>query len=152
VGTIVKLSTEFAQAVFWICVLSCAFAQAAIVASTWRGTRAAGPTDSGAAGERGRVFRRAPQLFWAIIPAIALIIVFAGTWKTFTRVSVDNSVPTYDEYPGAVAGSATLIATYTLPPVKAQAKARPAVQPEAQPTMVDNSVAEEDDPQGLFQQ
>jgi hypothetical protein len=89
-----KLSPEIARIVFWICVASCVIAQLGILRSTLRASKAgtAGDRNGGETPVPTRVNRPA-ELSWAILPAVALILVFAGTWKVMQRVSDAGDVP-----------------------------------------------------------
>ena len=63
------ISPKLADAIFWVAVAACLVAQAAILRSVVR-TRA------------GSTVHRATELAWAIVPAVALALVLATTWRT----------------------------------------------------------------------
>jgi heme/copper-type cytochrome/quinol oxidase subunit 2 len=64
-----------ADAIFWVAVACCAVAQVAILRSVLVSPVEAGePVRSSAA-------RRAVEIAWAVLPGVALAIVFAYTWR-----------------------------------------------------------------------
>ena len=67
-----------ADGIFWIAVACCVVAQAAIVRSSFV-SPAQAPTPSSDASSS--VGRRALEVFWAIVPGIALALVFLATWR-----------------------------------------------------------------------
>jgi hypothetical protein len=66
-------SSTLADAIFWIAVASCLVAQAAILRSVLAGRGAAAPAP---------LPRRAAEVAWAIVPAVALALVLAATWRS----------------------------------------------------------------------
>ena len=75
------MSPLLAAAIFWIAVACCVVAQAAIVRSVLL-----------ARGGSTRV-RRAAELLWAVLPAIALATVLVLTWRTMHGAGADHSHP-----------------------------------------------------------
>ena len=69
---------SFADAIFWVGVVSCAIAQVAILRSVLR-TRRVRETEGGAVVPRPRF---AVEVAWAIVPAIALGMLLVATWRT----------------------------------------------------------------------
>jgi heme/copper-type cytochrome/quinol oxidase subunit 2 len=75
---------RFADAVFWIAVACCAVAQLAIIRSAFVSPATAArsensdSTDSHAPASPAR---RATEIAWAILPGIALIVLFFYTWS-----------------------------------------------------------------------
>lgn len=72
---------SFADAIFWVGVVSCAVAQIAILRSVLR-TRRARETGPGVPQPRFAV-----EVAWAIVPAVALALLLAATWRTMHPVS-----------------------------------------------------------------
>jgi heme/copper-type cytochrome/quinol oxidase subunit 2 len=71
--------STWTEATFWVAAVACAVAQAAIVRSVFVArVPAAGP-----AGDvpRAAGARRAPEVAWAVLPALALAGVLALTWR-----------------------------------------------------------------------
>jgi hypothetical protein len=128
----VKLSPEFARIVFWMAVASCVVAQLGILWSTWRGmAERAGQTETPSADAEGNplLVRRAPELAWAILPAIALILVFAGTWRAMHQFSdADSPPPMHRHPPATVSGAPSLLADYSRPAQRQSAARRGAVK------------------------
>ena len=69
---------RFADAIFWIAVACCVVAQAAIVRSSLVSPAQAPSPDEGG---RTSVGRRALEVCWAVIPGIALALLFVATWR-----------------------------------------------------------------------
>lgn len=70
---------SLADAMFWLGVATCAVAQVAIVRSVIRARRA-----PDAPGTQDRAVPRshfAVELAWAIVPALALALLFVATWR-----------------------------------------------------------------------
>jgi heme/copper-type cytochrome/quinol oxidase subunit 2 len=113
------LSPEFARIVFWICVACCVVAQVAIVRSTFKRLAArklAGDDESGSPGSRVLV-RMAPEMFWAVLPAAALILAFVGTWGAMQAVADAGSAPMHRHPPATVSGTESMLAAETMAPV-----------------------------------
>ncbi len=113
-GDHVKLSPEFARIVFWLAVASCVVAQLGILWSTWRGMAArAGQTETPSADASGAPLniRRAPELVWAILPAVALVLVFAGTWRAMQHLSDASASPMHRHPPATVSGAPSHLAS-----------------------------------------
>ncbi len=96
---------SFADAIFWVGVVSCAIAQIAILRSVLR-TRRARET-----GPRVPQPRFAVEVAWAVVPAIALAMLLVATWRTMhpgssaarpTAARVGMAVPfTHSPTPGS---------------------------------------------------
>ena len=71
------MSANVADAVFWIAVVACVVAQAAITRSVLVARQPELP-----AGARVAPARRSAELTWALLPALALAGVLALTWRT----------------------------------------------------------------------
>ena len=67
---------RFADAIFWIAVGCCVIAQTAIVRSSL-----VSPAQAGGADERTSMGRRALEVCWAVVPGIALAVLFMATWR-----------------------------------------------------------------------
>ena len=65
-----------ADAIFWVAVACCLVAQVAIVRSSL-----VSPVQAPAAREGASSARRALEVCWALIPGIALAILFLATWR-----------------------------------------------------------------------
>jgi hypothetical protein len=76
---ILTVSPIVGETLFWLAVACCAIAEIAIVRSVARGSIA---VPSG--GTLPEV-RRAPEIVWAVVPAVALAIVLAVTWRAMHR-------------------------------------------------------------------
>jgi heme/copper-type cytochrome/quinol oxidase subunit 2 len=70
------MSANVADAVFWIAVVACVVAQAAITRSVLVARQPELP-----AGARVAPARRSAELTWALLPALALAGVLALTWR-----------------------------------------------------------------------
>jgi heme/copper-type cytochrome/quinol oxidase subunit 2 len=70
------MSANVADAVFWIAVVACVVAQAAITRSVFVARQPELP-----AGARIAPARRSAELTWALLPALALAGVLALTWR-----------------------------------------------------------------------
>jgi heme/copper-type cytochrome/quinol oxidase subunit 2 len=64
------------EAIFWVAVACCAVAELFILRSVFA-VRGAGAAD----GALPRV-RRPVEVLWAVVPAVALALVLAATWRT----------------------------------------------------------------------
>jgi hypothetical protein len=87
------LSPDIARIVFWICVACCVIAQAGIMWSTARASRAPAAADPQAADSVAASVRRPIEFLWALLPAVALVLVFAGTWKAIDGYSTTDQLP-----------------------------------------------------------
>lgn len=74
-----SLDISLRVAIFWIAAILCVIAEAAILRSMFRGSRAAAGTADAAS--HGAVPRGRPamELLWAILPAILLVVVLIMT-------------------------------------------------------------------------
>lgn len=75
-----------ADAVFWVAVVCCAIAQWFIL----RGALAAHP----AAGAPLSATRRGLEVVWAVVPAVALALVLAATWRALHPAATTPASPT----------------------------------------------------------
>ncbi|HEY2164992.1 MAG TPA: hypothetical protein VGH04_13425 [Gemmatimonadaceae bacterium] len=66
---------RFVDGIFWIAVACCAVAQTAIVRSSL-----VSPAQAPSADEPASLTRRALEVCWALVPGIALAILFVATW------------------------------------------------------------------------
>ena len=67
---------RFGDAIFWIAVACCVVAQAAIVRSSL-----VSPAKAPGSDEPTSVARRALEVCWAVVPGIALALLFLATWR-----------------------------------------------------------------------
>jgi hypothetical protein len=134
------LSPDIARIVFWICIACCAVAQLGILWSTSRATRTQAAADNSSEPAAAAGGRRATEFMWALLPAVALVLVFAGTWKAIERVSsTDEPAPAMPLQPApALTGAASHLASNTEPTVRREPPARSSVQP--RPTRVQPAV------------
>jgi|SRR5579862_3791245 len=79
--------SSVAESLFWVAVAACALAQAAIVRSVATG-RADAPTPDAEPFDAAHPPRPSPptrplrEAAWALLPAVALVIVLIWTWRT----------------------------------------------------------------------
>jgi len=66
---------RFADGIFWIAVACCVVAQAAIVRSSF-----VSPAQAPSSDEPASLGRRALEVCWAVVPGIALALLFVATW------------------------------------------------------------------------
>lgn len=81
------MNSLLADAIFWIAVACCVFAQIAIVRSVLVSpARVPGsaPTTTG---------RRAAEIAWAVLPGIALAVVFVYTWHAMHVARLIAALP-----------------------------------------------------------
>jgi heme/copper-type cytochrome/quinol oxidase subunit 2 len=76
------------DAIFWIAVACCIVAQTAIVRSSLV-SPAQAPNATGQAASPGR---RALEVCWAVIPGIALALLFVATWHAMHDAAVLRAV------------------------------------------------------------
>lgn len=69
-------SNPLIRILFWLAVICCVAAQAAIVRSALRE-----PAPADAPGRTVPTPRRWTEILWTVLPAIALVLVFAATWS-----------------------------------------------------------------------
>jgi len=69
---------SWTEAAFWVAAVACAVAQLAIVRSVFV---ARAPADGPDGVPRPAAVRRAPEVAWAVVPALALAAVLALTWR-----------------------------------------------------------------------
>ena len=69
---------------FWTAVGACAVAQLFILRAVWRVLP--GP-DGAAVSPAVPTPRRAPELAWALLPAVLLIVLFVGAWRRMHPVT-----------------------------------------------------------------
>ncbi len=70
-----SMVTRFADGIFWIAVACCVVAQTAIVRSSL-----VSPSQAPSADEPASLARRALEVCWAVVPGIALALLFVATW------------------------------------------------------------------------
>ena len=79
------MSPSTADAIFWVAVVCCAVAELFILRSTFaaRGSRRSSGDDRAGppSAEPLPPLRRAAELAWAVVPAVALALVLAATWR-----------------------------------------------------------------------
>jgi hypothetical protein len=128
----VRLSPELAKIVFWLALATCFVAQLGILLSTARsraaGTEPApgGDADAPSAGARRRT---GAEFLWALLPAIALVFVFAGTWKSVHQVSDSGDAPIPQHPPATVSGVPTHLAVAPAPAVTPSPARRRVAEP-----------------------
>jgi heme/copper-type cytochrome/quinol oxidase subunit 2 len=67
---------RFADAIFWVAVACCVVAQTAIVRSSL-----VSPAQAPNPAEGTSAARRALEVCWAVIPGVALALLFVATWR-----------------------------------------------------------------------
>ena len=77
------MSRSLANLLFWLAVVCCAIGQLLILRSVLR-------AGSGGGGVAMPVMRRGTELMWAVVPALALAVVLAVTWRAI-RALPDES-------------------------------------------------------------
>jgi hypothetical protein len=77
------MSFPFADAFFWIAGASCTIAQCAILRSV-----IASPVRPADASPRPSKVRRVAEIAWAVLPGLALIVVFTFTWRAMHAVQL----------------------------------------------------------------
>jgi len=93
------VSPSAADAIFWVAVVCCAVAELFILRSTYAahrggGRRAAGDDPAGpSSAEPLPPLRRAAELAWAVVPAVALALVLAATWRALHPVPASTREP-----------------------------------------------------------
>jgi len=81
-----------ADAIFWIAVACCSVAQLAIIRSVIISqSRSAAAASSDVAAPRSPS-RRAAELAWAVLPGIALIVLFLFTWRAMHEFHITAQV------------------------------------------------------------
>jgi hypothetical protein len=79
------VSPSAADAIFWVAVVCCAVAELFILRSTFAPRERRRPSGDDPPGPRSAeplpLLRRAAELAWALIPAVALALVLAATWR-----------------------------------------------------------------------
>ncbi|HVX40301.1 MAG TPA: hypothetical protein VHB25_12080 [Gemmatimonadaceae bacterium] len=80
------MPVSVADAIFWIAVASCAVAQLAILHSI-----VVSPTRAALRGQAaGSTAQRAIEIFWAVLPGLALAAVFFFTWRAMHPLVVSS--------------------------------------------------------------
>jgi heme/copper-type cytochrome/quinol oxidase subunit 2 len=69
------MATSLSDALFWVAVACCAAAQLLILRAAFASHGARGPAES------LPPVRRAVEVVWAVIPALALALLLAATWR-----------------------------------------------------------------------
>ncbi|MEP6491465.1 MAG: hypothetical protein ABJF01_02220 [bacterium] len=80
------MSLPLADAIFWIAVACCSIAQLAIIRSVVISpARVAGSQPTS-------VIRRVGEITWAVLPGVALAVVFLFTWRAMHTVTAGAGV------------------------------------------------------------
>ena len=100
------MTPSVSEAIFWVAVVCCAIAELfilrlAFAARGWR-RGAADAAPDGRAAESLPPVRRAAEIVWAVVPAVALAFVLAATWRAMHPVSADTRSPAAGERSSAV--------------------------------------------------
>jgi hypothetical protein len=83
------MTASFAAALFWLSVVCCVVAEVAIVRATLRVSRlSAEPAATPSGTTTLPRPRRALELLWVILPALALAAVLGATWRTVSAPPV----------------------------------------------------------------
>lgn len=81
------MSFSLADAIFWIAVACCSVAQLAIIRSVFISpARVAETAESASTG------RRVAEIMWAVLPGIALVVLFVFTWRAMHVASLDTGL------------------------------------------------------------
>jgi heme/copper-type cytochrome/quinol oxidase subunit 2 len=81
------MSPALSNVVFWIAAACCVVAQLALVWSAISSPMAtASDTDV-------RMPRRASEIAWTIVPAVALVMLLFSTWRAMHRPAMTHDVP-----------------------------------------------------------
>lgn len=77
------LTSTWTEPTFWVAAVACAVAQLAIVRSVFVARAPVGAADGAPDSAAGRVpaTRRAAEVTWAVLPALALAGVLVLTWR-----------------------------------------------------------------------
>jgi len=81
------MSPAFAEVVFWVAAASCAIAQIALLLSAIRSPMAGSPDNP------VLMPRRSKEIAWTVVPAIALALLFASTWRAMHPPTMMNEMP-----------------------------------------------------------
>lgn len=87
------MTPSFAAALFWLSVVSCVVAEVAILRATLRLSRTSMPSAVGASQSPAVSLprpRRALEVLWAVLPAVALALVLWGTWRAIEARGADQ--------------------------------------------------------------
>jgi heme/copper-type cytochrome/quinol oxidase subunit 2 len=76
------MNQPLAETLFWIAAIACAVAELAILRSTFAARRANKSEMVPSASQRG-------ELAWAVIPALALVVVLTATWQRIEARDTD---------------------------------------------------------------
>ena len=91
------MSSSAANAIFWVAVVCCAVAELFILRSTFAGRRRRGVTGAESAGEGTAEslppLRRVAEVAWAVVPAVALALVLAATWRALHPAPASTHAP-----------------------------------------------------------
>jgi heme/copper-type cytochrome/quinol oxidase subunit 2 len=79
------MNQPLAETIFWIAAVACVIAELAILRSTFAARRANKSDLVPSASPRG-------ELAWAVIPALALVVVLTATWKRIEAREVDEGM------------------------------------------------------------
>ena len=81
------MSFRLADAIFWIAVAACSIAQIAIVRSVF--ISPARVDEAAGAGSPGR---RLSEIAWAVLPGVALAVLFVYTWRAMHSPAINPGV------------------------------------------------------------
>jgi heme/copper-type cytochrome/quinol oxidase subunit 2 len=79
------MNQPLAETIFWIAAVACVIAELAILRSTFSARRVKKSDLVPSASPRG-------ELAWAIIPALALVVVLTATWRRIEARDVDKGM------------------------------------------------------------
>jgi len=86
-----------ADAIFWVAVVCCAVAELFILRSTFAARGRRRPSGDDPAGPRRAEplppLRRIAELAWAVVPAVALALVLAATWRALHPAPTSTRAP-----------------------------------------------------------
>jgi heme/copper-type cytochrome/quinol oxidase subunit 2 len=91
----IPMPASAADAIFWIAVACCSVAQLAIIRSVLisQSRMAAGAaSDVAAPTSPTSLGRRVAELAWAVLPGVALVVLFLVTWRAMHEVHVTAQV------------------------------------------------------------
>ena len=81
------MSFRLADAIFWVAVAACSIAQIAIVRSVF--ISPARVDEAAGAGSPGR---RLSEIAWAVLPGVALVVLFVYTWRAMQSPAINAGV------------------------------------------------------------
>ena len=81
------MSFSLADAIFWTAVACCSVAQLAIIRSV-----IISPARVDETAESASTGRRVAEITWAVLPGIALVVLFVFTWRAMHAASLDTGI------------------------------------------------------------